>query len=208
MGNRRRWVSVLSVGLLGGLLTACSGGGGAASSGPAGGASAVVATPAAGGGDGGPTGSTVEAGDDLCRLLDVGDWAMVGVTDAQPVSENNLPPEAYYCVYRGKSSATGGLELDAFISPTAEDAAAAMPEAFGEFMLSSNAPVTVAGADEAALSLPSSAASTDPAVIAVRKGRFSFLLGMGSSFGSAQQDGQRLQQLAALVMTRAAALGE
>jgi hypothetical protein len=150
----------------------------------------------------------VASGGDLCSLLGPGDWAAVGVNDASAASENNSPPDGYYCVYRGKSSATGGLELDAFLSATADDAKASMPEAFGEFVLSANGPVTITGADEAALSLPSSAASTDPAVIAARKGKLTIMLGMGSSFDGAKQDGERLKQLAALILARASGLGD
>ena len=208
MGHHRLQVGLL---LVAGALAACSGGGGGATGGGGGGGSAAPAASTGGGGGGGgggPTGTTVASGGDLCNLLGPGDWAAVGVNDASAASENNNPPDGYFCVYRGKSSATGGLELDAFLSATAEDAKSMMPDAFSEFALSSNSPVTIAGADEAALSLPSSAGSTDPAVIAARKGKLTIMLGMGSSFDAAKQDGDRLKQLAALILARAGGLGD
>jgi hypothetical protein len=214
MGDRRLPVLFL---LVAGGLAACSGtssgGGGGGGSGGGGSTQAPAAASngygggGGGGGGGGPTGTSVAAGGDLCGLLGQGDWAAVGVTDATKASENNNPPDGYYCVYRGKSSATGGLELDVFLSPTVDDAKGTFTDVFTELIQSSNKPVTIPGADEAALSLPSSAGSTDPAVIGARKGKLTFDLGMGSSFATAEQNGEQLKQLAALILARAAALG-
>jgi hypothetical protein len=211
MGHRRLPILFL---LVAGALAACSGssgggggGGGGASSPAAAAASSNGYGYGGGGGGGGPTGTAVAAGGDLCGLLGQGDWAAVGVNDATKASENNNPPDGYYCVYRGKSSATGGLELDVFLSPTVDDAKGTFTDVFTELIQSSNKPVTIPGADEAALSLPSAAGSTDPAVIGARKGKLTFDLGMGSSFDTAQQNGEQLKQLAALILARAAGLG-
>jgi hypothetical protein len=191
------------------VLAACSASSGGASSG---------ASPAAGGGasagagggapvGGGAVGAAVAAGDDLCKLLGPGDFANAGVPGAAGLTENNQPPSAYYCVYRGKSSATGGIEFDLGLEATAADAQAGFPEWFAEFDPSNDTPVSIAGADQAALSLPPAEGSTEPALIGVRNGRLTFVIGVGTPFANAQQVGAQLKTLAALVMQRAAALG-
>jgi hypothetical protein len=179
-----------------------SGGGPAAASIPGASAPASVAA-----GGGGTVGGAVAAGGDLCKLLGPGDFAAVGVTDASGPTENPTDPLNNYCVYRGKSSGTGGIEFDVSVSDTADDAHAVFPEMFGEYPATSVKPVTVAGADEALLHLPSSDGSTDPALIGVRKGKLTFGIGMGIPFADAQQASQQLQQLAALVLQRASGLG-
>ena len=184
-------------------LAACSGAAGPASADGA--RASGLASVAAGGGGG--TGAAVVAGDDLCKLLGPGDFAAVGVSGAGGPSENNDPPSAYYCVYRGKSSATGGIELDVFRSDTAAESQETFPELFAEFGPDNDTSVTIAGADEAKLSLPATEGSTDPALIGVRKGRLMFGIGIGIPFAEAQATGERLKQLAALVMQRASALG-
>jgi hypothetical protein len=210
MADKRLRLLVL---VLAGTTAACSGAG---SGGGSGGASTPVAAapvPAGtqvggGGGGGGATGGPVAEGGDLCGLLGPGDWAAVGVTDAQAASENNMPPDAYFCVYRGLSSATGGLEMDVFLSPSADEAAAALPEMFTEFSATGTTDVTVPGADHAQLHLPTFEGTTDPALIGVQSGRLTVGLGMGSTFADAQQNGERLKQLAALILTRAEGLGQ
>jgi hypothetical protein len=93
------------------------GAGGGSSQGPA-----ATSTPAAGGG--GATGGTVAAGDDLCKLLGPGDFAAVGVSGTGPAVENNQDNSNVYCVYAGKSAATGGVEFDAFLADTKADSEA------------------------------------------------------------------------------------
>lgn len=181
-------------------LIACSSAGAPASSGGAG-----ASVPAAAGG--GAVGAVVKAGDDLCKLLGPGDFAAIGIADASGPSENNDPPTAYFCVYRGKSSATGGIELDVFVSETAAEAHDVFPEAFSEFGTSDDVAVSIAGADEATLSLPTFDGSTDPALIGVRKGTVTILIGVGTKFADAKQAGEQLKQLAALALQRASALG-
>ena len=156
---------------------------------------------------GGAVGAAVAAGDDLCKLLGPGDFANAGVPGAAGPSENNQPPSAYYCVFRGKSSATGGIEFDLGLEATAADAQAGFPEWFAEFDPSNDTPVSITGADQAALSLPPGEGSTEPVLIGVRKGRLTFVIGVGTPFANAQQVGGQLKTLAALVMQRATALG-
>jgi hypothetical protein len=191
------------------LLAGCSGSGAASSNEPiASGGSGAPASVVAGGGGGG-TGGPVAAGGDLCKLLGPGDFAAVGVTDASGPTENPTDPLNNYCVYRGKSSATGGIEFDVSVSKTAADAQGVFPSMFGEgeFLASDISNVELSGADEARLGLPSAETSTDPAVIGVRKGKLTFGIGMGVPFADVRHAGDQLKQLAALVLQRAAALG-
>ena len=169
---------------------------------------AVLASGCSGGGaaGGGPTGAPVAAGGDLCKLLGPGDFADAGVSGAGGPSENNDPPDAYYCVYKGKSSATGGIEFDAFIFDTVADAHESYLDLFGEFDPSDDTAVSVAGADEASLSLPASG-SSDPALIGVRDGMLVFVIGVGIPPADAAKTGDALKKLAALVVARGSALG-
>ncbi len=174
----------------------------------AGGASAstAIAAPKPGGG-GGALGVPVTAGGDLCKLLGPGDFAAAGVPDASGPTENPSDPLDNFCVYRGQSSATGGIEMDVSVSDTAADAHGVFPEMFGEYPAANVKSVTVAGADEALLNLPTFEGSTDPALIGVRKGKLTIGIGFGTTYANAQQAAQQLQALAALALQRGAALG-
>jgi hypothetical protein len=152
------------------------------------------------------TGAPVAAGGNLCKLLGPGDFAAAGISGAGGPSENNSPP-AYFCVYRGQSSATGGIEFDAWTSDTVAEAHDGFLDLFGEFDPSDDTTVPIPGADEASLSLPSSVSSTDPALIGVRKGTLTFGIGVGVPFADAAKTGESLRDLAALVVQRAAAVG-
>jgi hypothetical protein len=191
------------------LLAGCSGSGAASSSAAAATSGNGAAASVAAGGGGGATGGPVAVGEDLCKLLGPGDFAAVGVADASGPTENPTDPLNNYCVYRGKSSATGGIEFDVSVSDTAVDAQSIFPSMFGEgeFLASDISNVVLNGADEARLGLPNAESSTDPAIIAVRKGKLVFNIGMGVPFADVRHAGDQLQQLAALVLQRAAALG-
>jgi hypothetical protein len=193
------------------LLAGCSGSGAGSSNGAtaSSGNGAPASVAAGGGGGGGATGGPVAAGGDLCKLLGPGDVAGVGITDASGPTENPTDPLNNYCVYRGKSSATGGIEFDVSVSESVADAQAVFPSMFGEgeFTASDISNVQLAGADEARLGLPNAASSTDPAIIAVRKGKLVFNIGMGVPFADVRHAGDQLTQLAALVLQRGAALG-
>jgi len=198
--------AVLAAVSLAGCTAAVPGSAGTGSAVPVPSAAPGAASPAAGGG-GGAVGGAVAAGDDLCKLLGPGDFSAAGVSGAGGPTENNQPPTDFYCVYRGKSSATGGIELDAFLADSPGDAHATFADLFGEFNSADDSPVPIAGADEAQLSLPADG-SSDPALIGVRKGKLTFGLGIGSvQSGSQQQVGEQLKQLAALVVQRAGSLG-
>jgi uncharacterized protein DUF3558 len=60
------------------------------------------------------------AGKDLCNYLTPDDFTAAGVGGATKPSENNTAEE-FYCVYQGRSSATGGIELDAFVYEDLDD---------------------------------------------------------------------------------------
>ena len=191
------------------VLAACSASSGGASSG---------ASPAAGGGAsaaaggapavGGAVGAAVAAGDDLCKLLGPGDFANVGVSGAAGPTENNQPPSAYYCVYRGKSSATGGIEFDLGLEATAADAQAGFPRVVRGVRSEqrhdrcrSPAPTR----PHRACRPPKAARS--PRSSAFGRGRLTFVIGVGTPFANAGQVGEQLKTLAALVMQRATAIG-
>lgn len=113
------------------LVAAACGGGAVPTKAPSP-TAAVTATPASttaitpsGTGPGSPTASgeglhLVLAGKDLCALLTVDDFTAAGVNGAATVSENNTNNE-FYCVYAGRSSGTGGIEMDAFVYDDASD---------------------------------------------------------------------------------------
>jgi hypothetical protein len=50
----------------------------------------------------------------MCGLLGPADFAAVGVTGTGTPTRNSDAPTDAYCVYSGISSATGGIEFDAF----------------------------------------------------------------------------------------------
>jgi hypothetical protein len=178
-------------------------------------ASVVASVPASavasqsGGGDG-ATGAPVAVGGDLCNLLGRGDFTAVGVTDATGPTENPTDPLNNYCVYRGKSSATGGIEFDVSISDTVADAEGVFDDYFAEVQTSSDfTNINLPGADQGLMSLPNAATSADPALIAIQAGKLTYAIGMGIPFADAQNQtaSDKLLQLAALVLQRGGALG-
>ena len=120
------------------LVAGCTATGGGATSAAGGGATSTAApTPAAGGGGGTSatassggggagttTGGPVAAGDDLCGLLGPADFAAAGLTGTGKPTENNQDNSNVYCVYAGKSAATGGVEFDAFLAASSADSEA------------------------------------------------------------------------------------
>lgn len=131
----------------------------------------------------------------LCALLTANDWAAVQLSQAaaQPVINSDSPTDAY-CVYSGASGATGGLEFDAFIDDTAQDAQATYNTVAGE--MPGGQPVTLPGTD-AALINPN--ADGTYGAIVVRNGRFTYTISLPTSNAAQTQ----LETLAALVVTRA-----
>lgn len=163
------------------------------------------------GGGGGATGAPVAAGGDLCKLLGPGDFADVGVADAGGPTENSTDPLNTSCVYRGTSSATGGIEFDVSVSASVTHAKGVFDGYFRGIITSSDfSNINLNGADQGLMSLPNAATSSDPALIAIQAGKLTYAIGMGIPFADArnQNASDQLQQLAALVLQRGAALGQ
>jgi hypothetical protein len=132
----------------------------------------------------------VTAGPDLCTLLSPADFTAAGVAGAGPPSKNSSDPTGFYCVYAGKSSATGGIEFDIFVwdmPPTDDDMT--VPGVYPEVT------ADVPGADRARY-------QADPPLIGVRSGNLVFNIGFPTS-PTAQASAIAL---AKLVLSRAAAL--
>jgi len=128
------------------IMTACSGGSTPAASQSAattsGGSELPQATP--GGGASGAV--TIAEGTDLCTFLAPGDFTAAGVGNATDVSKNSPDPRSFFCVYAGRSSATGGIEMDAsIIDPADADSAWSPP------LGSEDVTALVPGADRAAV---------------------------------------------------------
>jgi hypothetical protein len=108
--------------------------------------------------------------------LSPADFASVGVTGAgEPRDNSQLPSQpgsgqSHYCVYAGTSSAQGGIEFDWFTG----DGPTIYQTILGEG--GATTPLTVPGADRAALQHPGSAASA-----VVLKGNLAFGIGIPDS---------------------------
>jgi len=112
------------------IVAACSGGATATTK-PAAGTAATPSTAATTSATAGATASgspaaggtglhIVLAGKDMCAYLTVDDFTAAGVSGAATATENNTDKE-FYCVYKGLSGATGGIELDAFVYEDSAD---------------------------------------------------------------------------------------
>jgi hypothetical protein len=146
---------------------------------------------------GGQTGSTVSSAADLADALGPGDFVAVGLNGADTGSVNNNEAGSVYVVYAGRSSATGGIEFDAFLSATTSDAEATYATAAG--MGKKDVPA----ADDAAMRLDNPIDSGGTyATIAVRKGLLVFDIGIP---GNASAEAQ-LTALALLVLQRTTAV--
>jgi hypothetical protein len=140
-----------------------------------------------------------KTGPALCALTPA-DFQNAGVPGAsKPTANVQDAGASAYCVYAGKSSATGGIELDVFFpaGANAEEAKATFQTATGEGGLSGK-PVKIAGADEAVWSPNALSGGAPFASIAVRKGTLVFTLGFPTSKNAQAQ----LTKLAEVVMGR------
>ena len=137
----------------------------------------------------------ITPGPDLCTLLGAADFTAAGVSGAGSVSKNSPDTSDFYCVYAGKSGATGGIEFDAVVadSATIDDTFKTVSEEMGVVL--TDVTSSVPGADKALL-------ATAPPVIVVRSGNLVFDI----SFPSSPTASGQLATLAALVIQRAAAL--
>jgi hypothetical protein len=141
-----------------------------------------------------------KSGAAMCGGLTVADFQSVGILNASlPKANVSDGGASAYCGYAGKSSATGGLELDVFYPAGANptEVKATEETAIGESssVLKS---IQIAGADEALWS-PNAVSGGPPfATITVRRSNLVFVLGIPA--GSSAQ--AQLLKLAEIVLKR------
>ena len=135
------------------------------------------------------------AAEDFCALLTPADFQAAGVPGARTPTKNP-DQQGAYCVYAGKSSATGGIEFDVFALQSVADAQGVYAE-----VRYSNAPAPatkpLSDVDQAEIMKEAG----PPAVtsIAVRKGKLEFGIGVPTSAKSQEA----VISLARLVLQRA-----
>lgn len=115
----------------------------------------------------------------MCALTPE-DFAIAGVRNAAKPSANVQDGGAsVYCVYAGKSSATGGIELDVFYpaGSTSADVAETFANATSE-LGSRLQSIAIAGADEARWSASAVSGGPPFATVTVRRGNLVFSLGL------------------------------
>jgi len=135
----------------------------------------------------------------MCALTPA-DFHGIGVSNAAKPSANVQDGGAsVYCVYAGKSSATGGVELDVFYPAggSVADARETLRFAIGEGT-SGLKSIRIAGADEAQWSAATESGGPAFAVLAVRRGMLVFVLGIPTSANAQAQ----LTQLGAILLQR------
>jgi hypothetical protein len=140
-----------------------------------------------------------KSGATMCALTPA-DFQGVGITSAAKPSANVQDGGAsVYCVYAGKSSATGGIELDVFnpAGPSVADAKETFRTGIAEGS-SGMQPIKIGGADEAQWSAAARSGGPPFATLAVRRGTLVFILGIPTSANAETQ----LTRLAALVLQR------
>jgi hypothetical protein len=164
-------------------------------------ATAPGAAPAPAGG-GGQTGRPVTDIARLAEILGPGDFAAAGISGAATPTVNSPEPGSVYLVFAGLSGATGGIELDVFMSPTAQEASDAFDTSIGGLFAEGARPVDI-GADKAMFNTDIREDPTHPfAALVAQKGRVSFWL----SFPDSPQAPEQLAALGRLVLQRTAAL--
>ena len=181
---RRRAASFITLALAGAVLAACGG---------------ATATPGATGASGGqPTGGPVTDLTKLCDLIGPGDFATVGIEGAGTVTANTDGPGSAYCVFKGTSAATGGIEFDVFVDEDAEGTYdTIVDETTGTLT-----PLPIPGVDEASGTDGTAGQADAYATIIVRKGPLVFTIAAPGGPGTAL----KLSTLAGLVIARAAGL--
>jgi len=140
-----------------------------------------------------------KSGAAMCALT-AADFQAAGVANAgKPTANLQDAGAGAYCVYAGKSSATGGIELDVFYPAGANptEVKATYETAIGEGSTALK-PIKIDGADEARWS-PSAVSGGPPfSSIAVRRGSLVFVLGIPANKNAQAQ----LTKLAGLVLKR------
>ncbi len=140
-----------------------------------------------------------KSGAAMC-VLTPADFQSVGITNASKPSANVQDGGAsVYCVYAGKSSATGGIELDVFnpAGGSVSDAKETFQTAIAEGT-SGLKPINIPGADDAQWSAATKSGGPAFATIAVRRGTLVVVLGLPTSANAQTQ----LTKLVALALER------
>jgi hypothetical protein len=141
-----------------------------------------------------------KSGAAMCGALTPADFQSAGIANAVKPSANVSDAGASaYCVYAGKSAATGGIELDVFnpAGTTVADAKGTFKTAIDESS-SAMKPIAIAGADEAQWSPAAKSGGPPFATITVRRGMLVFSLSVSASANAQSQ----LTKLAALALQR------
>jgi hypothetical protein len=128
-----------------------------------------------------------KSGAAMCGALTAADFSSVNVrTDAKPTANVSDGGASAYCVFAGKSGATGGVELDVFYpaGTTPADVKETMNTASAE-TTPALAPITVPGADEARWSASTKSGGPAFATIVVRRGNL--VLGLSIPTGKDAQ---------------------
>jgi hypothetical protein len=145
--------------------------------------------------------TAAKSGAAMC-VLAPDDFKAVGIANAsKPTANVSDGGAGAYCVYAGKSSATGGLELDVFHPAGASDADVKETErtAIGEGGVGKPEDIKLAGADSARWARARSG-GPEFAALVVRRAKLVFVLGI-----PADKDAKdRLTKLGALVLARLA----
>lgn len=141
-----------------------------------------------------------KSGAALCGALAPSDFKAAGVDNAgKPTTNISDAGASAYCVYAGKSSATGGIELDVFhpAGANAKEARATLDTAVGE-QGSTLKPLKIAGTDSALWSAKAVSGGPPYAVIAVQRATLVFVIGIPTGKDAEAQ----LRKLAELVLKR------
>jgi hypothetical protein len=144
-----------------------------------------------------------KSGAAMCALTPA-DFQSVGVTNtSKPAANVQDGGASAYCVYAGKSSATGGVELDVFYpagGSSIADAKETLRMAIGEGSSAQTPlkPTAIAGADEAYWSPAAKSGGPTFATMAVRRGTLVFVVGIPARATAETQ----LTKLVAMVLQR------
>jgi hypothetical protein len=135
----------------------------------------------------------------MCGALTASDFKAAGVTAGAPKANVSDAGKSAYCVYRGKSSATGGVELDVFYpaGANATEVKATQATALGEGS-GNYQNIVILGADEARMATHAVSGGAPFATILVRKNSLVFVLGIPAGSKASSQ----LRALSAIALGR------
>jgi hypothetical protein len=139
-----------------------------------------------------------QAGSAMCALTPA-DFQVAGIPNAvKPTANVQDGGASVYCVYAGRSAATGGIELDVFYpaGSSVAEAKATYKTAIDEGPAMK--PLTIAGADEAQWSASAVSGGPPAATLVVRRSTLVFTLGIPANNNSQAQ----ITKLAAVVLQR------